>query len=32
VPAAGVSGVSRTLWFLDQAAAAHVAPSLRSLR
>ena len=32
VPAAGVSGVSRTLWLLDRAAAAHVAPRLRSLR
>jgi 6-phosphogluconolactonase len=32
LPAAGVSGVSRTLWLLDRAAAAHVAPRLRSLR
>jgi 6-phosphogluconolactonase len=32
VPAAGVSGVSRTLWLLDRAAAALVAPKLRSLR
>jgi len=32
VPAAGVSGVSRTLWLLDRDAAAHVGPRLRSLR
>jgi 6-phosphogluconolactonase len=32
VPAAGVQGVSRTLWLLDRDAAAHVGPRLRSLR
>lgn len=32
VPAAGVYGVDRTLWLLDRAAAAHVAPRLRALR
>jgi 6-phosphogluconolactonase len=32
VPAAGVRGVSRTLWLLDREAAAHVSPRLRSLR
>jgi 6-phosphogluconolactonase len=32
LPAAGVGGVDRTLWLLDRAAAAHVAPRLRSLR
>jgi 6-phosphogluconolactonase len=32
VPAAGVQGVSRTLWLLDREAAAHVSPRLRSLR
>lgn len=32
VPAAGVSGVSRTLWLLDRAAAEDVPPSFRSLR
>jgi len=32
VPAAGVAGVDRTLWLLDRAAAAHVAPRLRTLR
>lgn len=32
VPAAGVSGVDRTLWLLDRAAATHVAPKLRTLR
>jgi 6-phosphogluconolactonase len=32
VPAAGVHGVVRTLWLLDRAAAAEVAPRLRSLR
>jgi 6-phosphogluconolactonase len=32
LPAAGVGGVSRTLWLLDQAAAAHVGLRLRSLR
>jgi len=32
LPAAGVGGVGRTLWLLDRAAAAHVAPGLRSLR
>jgi 6-phosphogluconolactonase len=32
VPAAGVRGVVRTLWLLDRAAAAEVAPSLRSPR
>jgi 6-phosphogluconolactonase len=32
LPAAGVTGVLRTLWLLDRAAAAHVAPRLRSLR
>jgi 6-phosphogluconolactonase len=32
VPAAGVHGVSRTLWLLDREAAAHVGPRLRSLR
>ncbi|GAA4684069.1 6-phosphogluconolactonase [Phytohabitans rumicis] len=32
VPAAGVSGVERTQWLLDRAAASEVAPKLRSLR
>jgi len=32
VPAAGVHGTQRTLWLLDRAAAAEVAPKLRSLR
>ncbi len=32
LPAAGVQGVSRTLWLLDRAAAANVPPRLRSLR
>jgi 6-phosphogluconolactonase len=32
LPAAGVHGVSRTLWLLDRDAAAHVGPRLRSLR
>jgi len=32
LPAAGVGGVARTLWLLDRAAAARVAPGLRSLR
>jgi 6-phosphogluconolactonase len=32
VPAAGVRGLERTFWLLDRAAAAHVAPKLRSLR
>jgi len=32
LPAAGVRGVSRTLWLLDREAAAHVGPRLRSLR
>ncbi|MEH1129323.1 6-phosphogluconolactonase [Micromonospora sp. CPCC 206061] len=32
VPASGVQGVERTLWLLDRAAAAEVAPRLRSLR
>jgi 6-phosphogluconolactonase len=32
VPAAGVHGVDRTLWLLDRAAAAQVAPRLRTLR
>ena len=32
LPAAGVRGVSRTLWLLDRAAAASVPPRLRSLR
>ena len=32
LPAAGVLGVSRTLWLLDRAAAARVAPRFRSLR
>jgi 6-phosphogluconolactonase len=32
VPAAGVTGVERTLWLLDRAAAAEVSPRLRSLR
>ena len=32
LPAAGVRGVSRTLWLLDRAAAANVPPRLRSLR
>jgi 6-phosphogluconolactonase len=32
LPAAGVAGVGNTLWLLDRAAAAHVAPRLRSLR
>lgn len=32
LPAAGVRGVSRTLWLLDRAAAAEVKPTFRSLR
>jgi 6-phosphogluconolactonase len=32
LPAAGVSGVERTLWLLDRAAAAEVKPTFRSLR
>ncbi|MFI6129264.1 6-phosphogluconolactonase [Micromonospora sp. NPDC051141] len=32
LPAAGVRGVSRTLWLLDRAAAANVPPRARSLR
>lgn len=32
LPAAGVSGVSRTLWLLDRAAAEHVPQRARSLR
>lgn len=32
VPAAGVSGVQRTLWLLDRAAAVNVRPTFRSLR
>ena len=32
LPAAGVGGLSRTLWLLDRAAAARVGPRLRSLR
>jgi 6-phosphogluconolactonase len=32
VPAAGVAGVSRTLWLLDRAAATEVSPRFRSLR
>jgi 6-phosphogluconolactonase len=32
LPAAGVHGVSRTLWLLDRAAAAEVKPAFRSLR
>jgi len=32
LPAAGVHGLSRTLWLLDRDAAAHVGPRLRSLR
>lgn len=32
LPAAGVHGVNRTLWLLDRAAAAEVAPRFRSLR
>ncbi|MGW0436019.1 6-phosphogluconolactonase [Micromonospora sp. NPDC003197] len=32
LPAAGVCGVSRTLWLLDRAAAADVKPTFRSLR
>jgi 6-phosphogluconolactonase len=32
VPAAGVTGVARTLWLLDRAAAAEVAPRFRALR
>jgi len=32
LPAAGVHGVSRTLWLLDRAAAADVKPTFRSLR
>jgi len=32
LPAAGVTGVERTLWLLDRAAAADVKPALRSLR
>jgi 6-phosphogluconolactonase len=32
LPAAGVGGVERTIWLLDRAAAAEVAPQARSLR
>jgi len=32
IPAAGVHGTENTLWLLDQAAAAEVRPTLRSLR
>ncbi|HKS98133.1 MAG TPA: 6-phosphogluconolactonase [Rugosimonospora sp.] len=32
LPAAGVHGVSRTLWLLDRAAATEVSPRFRSLR
>jgi 6-phosphogluconolactonase len=32
LPAAGVHGVTKTLWLLDRDAAAHVGPRLRSLR
>jgi 6-phosphogluconolactonase len=32
LPAAGVHGLSRTLWLLDRAAAAQLAPRFRSLR
>ena len=32
LPAAGVRGVSRTLWLLDRAAAAEVSPRFRALR
>ena len=32
LPAAGVHGVERTIWLLDRAAAAEVAPRMRSLR
>jgi len=32
LPAAGVHGVERTLWLLDRAAAAELAPQVRSLR
>ena len=32
LPAAGVAGVDRTLWLLDRAAAAELAPRFRSLR
>ncbi|GAB3983883.1 hypothetical protein GCM10027615_70080 [Plantactinospora veratri] len=32
VPAAGVTGVQRTRWLLDRAAAAEVKPGFRSLR
>ena len=32
LPAAGVSGVGRTLWLLDRAAAVDVKPTFRSLR
>ena len=32
VPAAGVRGLSRTLWLLDRAAATEVSPRFRSLR
>lgn len=32
LPAAGVSGVDRTLWLLDRAAAAELGPRFRSLR
>ncbi|MBO0869125.1 MAG: 6-phosphogluconolactonase [Micromonosporaceae bacterium] len=32
LPAAGVAGVSRTLWLLDREAAARVAPGVRSVR
>jgi 6-phosphogluconolactonase len=32
VPAAGVQGVSRTLWLLDRAAATEVSPRFRALR
>lgn len=32
LPAAGVHGLSRTLWLLDRAAAAQLSPQVRSLR
>jgi len=32
LPAAGVAGVSRTLWLLDREAAVRVAPGVRSIR
>jgi 6-phosphogluconolactonase len=32
LPAAGVRGLSRTLWLLDRAAATEVSPAFRSLR